>query len=107
MKSPGVYLLVGMSLFLLTGTLVVFWEQRPKTTPQGEVASSTVYAQGINCDQQYPNSWPQVAHDAQRTGYSPDNLGNNVNNIIWKHSFKPDRLYPQVQGIVYCNMVYV
>src|SRR3989344_6713941 len=78
----------------------------------------TVHAQTGNCDTDFPNSWPQVAHDAQRSGSSPENLGPNyyqagsttqINNVdvTWEHAFQPDKIFPQVQAIVYCNKVIV
>ncbi|MBI2174299.1 MAG: PQQ-binding-like beta-propeller repeat protein [Candidatus Omnitrophica bacterium] len=90
----------------------------------GLLHSEPAYAQSA-CDT-YP-SWPQVAHDAQRTGKSPENLGQpgvdydkdgngqieyhgtnqTINDVAWRRAFQPDKISPQVQAIVYCNKVFV
>ncbi|PIR43713.1 hypothetical protein COV24_01505 [candidate division WWE3 bacterium CG10_big_fil_rev_8_21_14_0_10_32_10] len=65
-----------------------------------------VQAQITDCDAM-PNNWPQVGYDPQHTGYSPQPLGQNINNVAWVHPFQPDKVYPQVQPIIYCNKVFV
>ncbi len=50
--------------------------------------------------------WPQVQNTPQRTGYSPEVLGTTF-RVKWTHPFQPERVYPQVQAIVYAGKVYV
>ena len=50
--------------------------------------------------------WPQVQRDPQRTGYSPETLGTNI-QVIWTHPFQPEKVFPQVQPIVYSGKVFV
>lgn len=50
--------------------------------------------------------WPQVANGPERKGYQPVNLGNTF-TVAWRHPFQPEKVYPQVQPIVYSGNVYV
>jgi outer membrane protein assembly factor BamB len=50
--------------------------------------------------------WPQVQRDPQRTGYTPEVLGTDF-DVAWSHAFHPERIYPQVQAIVYDGNVFV
>ena len=50
--------------------------------------------------------WPQVQRDPQRTGYAPEILGTNF-QVAWTHPFQPEKVYPQVQAIVYEGKVFV
>lgn len=50
--------------------------------------------------------WPQVQRDPQRSGYSPELLGADL-EIAWTHPFQPEKVYPQVQAIVYQGKVFV
>ena len=50
--------------------------------------------------------WPQVQNNPQRTGYSPEILGTNLSNA-WTYVFQREKVYPQVQAIVYQGRVYV
>jgi PQQ-like domain/PQQ enzyme repeat len=52
------------------------------------------------------NDWPQVQRDPQRTGYSPEILGTNF-QVVWTHPFQPEKVFPQVQAIVYDGKVFV
>ena len=52
------------------------------------------------------SDWPQVQRDPQRTGYSPEVLGTNI-SVAWTHPFQPDKIFPQVQAIVYQGKVFV
>ena len=53
-----------------------------------------------------PTDWPQVQKDAAHTGYSAETLGTNIKLVI-RYNFQPDRVYPQVQAIVYRGKVLV
>ena len=53
------------------------------------------------------NDWPQVQFDAQHTGYNPETLTGTGFQIDWRHSFQPERVYPQVQAIVHSGKVFV
>lgn len=59
-----------------------------------------VSAQAQNFD------WPQVQNNPQHTGYSPEVLGTNI-SVAWTHPFQPDKVYPQIQPIIYQGKVYV
>ena len=50
--------------------------------------------------------WPQVQRDAQRTGHSPEVLGTDL-QVAWRHTFNPEKVFPQVQAIVYDGLVFV
>jgi outer membrane protein assembly factor BamB len=50
--------------------------------------------------------WPQVQNDPQRTGFSPETLGTNF-KVVWTHPFQPEKVYPQVQAIIYADKVFV
>jgi len=50
--------------------------------------------------------WPQVQRDPQRTGYTPEILSTNF-QAAWSHPFQPEKVYPQVQAIVYDGKVFV
>jgi len=50
--------------------------------------------------------WPQVQRDPQRTGYTPEVLGTNF-QVAWTHPFHPEKVFPQVQAIVYDGRVFV
>jgi hypothetical protein len=50
--------------------------------------------------------WPQVQRDPQRTGYYPASVGTDF-AVAWTHPFQPERVYPQVQAIVYAGKVFV
>ena len=50
--------------------------------------------------------WPQVQGNPQRTGLSPETLGTNF-KVIWTHPFQPEKIYPQVQGIVSQGKVFI
>ena len=50
--------------------------------------------------------WPQVQKDPQRTGYTSEILGTNI-QVAWAHAFQPEKVYPQVQAIVYDGKVFV
>ena len=52
------------------------------------------------------SDWPQLQHDPQRTGYSPEVLGTNF-RVVWTRPFQPEKIYPQVQSIIYNGKVYV
>lgn len=53
-----------------------------------------------------PNDWPQVAKDPQRSGFSAETLGTNF-QVRWTKSFQPERVYPEVQAIIYSGQVFV
>lgn len=63
-------------------------------------------AQTTDCDS-YPHNWHQVQNNPQHTGFSNEILGSNVNTASWVHAFQPEKIYPQVQAIIYCGNVYV
>lgn len=70
-----------------------------------------VHAQSAGCEA-YASSWPQVAHDPQHTGYIDEELiftnpSSPSFTVKWVHAFQPDKVYPQVQPIVYCGKVIV
>jgi outer membrane protein assembly factor BamB len=50
--------------------------------------------------------WPQVQKNPQRTGYTSEVLGTNI-QVAWTHPFQPEKVYPQVQAIVYEGKVFV
>lgn len=50
--------------------------------------------------------WPQVQQNPQRTGYSAEVLGSNIQRV-WAHPFQPEKIFPQVQAIVYAGNVFV
>jgi len=50
--------------------------------------------------------WPQVQRDPQRTGYTPEILGTSF-QVTWTHPFQPEKVYPQVQAIIYSGKVFV
>lgn len=53
------------------------------------------------------SEWPQVQRDAQHSGYYPSTLGTNYDYPDWRHSFQPEKVYPQVQAIVSGGKVFV
>lgn len=88
------YIVVVFVLILIT--LVLFSSQnlKPKTSK-------------LNVSAQTPNyDWPQVQNNAQHTGYSPEVLGTNI-TVAWTHPFQPDKVFPQVQPIIYQGKVFV
>ena len=50
--------------------------------------------------------WPQVQGNPQRTGLSDETLGTNF-KVKWTHPFQPEKIYPQVQGIVHQGKIFV
>jgi outer membrane protein assembly factor BamB len=52
------------------------------------------------------NDWPQVQNNPQRTGFTPETLGTNF-RVAWTHPFQPERIYPQVQAVIYQGKVFV
>ncbi len=50
--------------------------------------------------------WPQVQRTPQRTGYTSEQISMDV-DIAWTHPFQPEKIYPQVQAIVYGGRVFV
>ena len=44
--------------------------------------------------------WPQLQGNPQRTGLSAEVLGTNF-KVAWTHPFQPEKIYPQVQAIIY------
>jgi outer membrane protein assembly factor BamB len=50
--------------------------------------------------------WPQLQRDSGHTGYSPEVLGKNW-NVRWNYAFQPERVYSQVQAIIYDGKVFV
>ncbi|RLB80408.1 MAG: hypothetical protein DRH15_07605 [Deltaproteobacteria bacterium] len=78
--------------------------------PPDTVTSNASQAPGSlssELDSQIPIlDWPQVQRDPQRTGYSPETLGTNI-QIAWTHRFWPEKVFPQVQAIVYQGKVFV
>ena len=108
-KKAKLYIKISSILFLFT--LIVLAIQIRLTrdnnsTIQKPIEVNQVQAQTSTCDS-YLHNWPQVGHDPQHTGYSPQPLGQNINNVAWVHPFQPDKVYPQVQPIIYCNKVFV
>jgi outer membrane protein assembly factor BamB len=53
-----------------------------------------------------PADWPQVQNNPQRTGYSSEILGTTF-QVMWTHPFQPERIFPQVQAIIYGGKVFV
>src|SRR3989344_8019588 len=53
-----------------------------------------------------PTDWPQVGKDPQRTNFTAETLGSNW-KVKWTFPFQPERVYAQVQAIIYDNKVYV
>jgi len=64
-----------------------------------------VLAQEAN-NNQTSGDWPQVQNNPQRTGYTPEILGTNF-QVLWTHPFQPEKVFPQVQAIVYGGKVFV
>jgi len=50
--------------------------------------------------------WPQVQHDPQRSGYTPEEMGPTFQRV-WTHPFQPEKVYPQVQVIVYQGKAFI
>ncbi len=50
--------------------------------------------------------WAQIQKDPQHTGFSSENLGLNF-KTAWTHPFQPERVNPQVQAIIYSNIVFI
>jgi outer membrane protein assembly factor BamB len=50
--------------------------------------------------------WPQVQNNPQHTGFTPQTLGSSF-AVAWTHPFQPEKIYPQVQAIVYDGKVFV
>lgn len=50
--------------------------------------------------------WTQVQRDPQHSGYSPESLGTHF-PVAWTHPFQPEKVFPQVQAIVYAGRVFV
>jgi hypothetical protein len=50
--------------------------------------------------------WPQVQGNPQRTGFVAETLGTNF-RVVWTRAFQPEKIYPQVQGIVHQGKVFV
>lgn len=53
-----------------------------------------------------PNDWPQIQKDPQHTGFTSETIGTNF-QVKWTHAFQPEKVYPQVQPIVYQGNVYI
>jgi len=70
--------------------------------PAGESAHGNAYPVATNGAW----DWPQVQRDPQRTGYTPEVLGTDF-QVAWTHPFHPEKIYPQVQAIVYDGRVFV
>ena len=52
------------------------------------------------------SDWPQLQHDPQRTGFTPDEVAPPF-KVAWSHNFQPERVSRFVQAIVYRGLVYV
>ena len=52
------------------------------------------------------NDWPQVQNNPQHTGFTSETLGTNI-QVKWRHAFQPEKVFPQVQVIVYSGKVFV
>lgn len=70
------------------------------TRPQAQLVDAPASSNTVLSD------WPQLQNNPQRTGYSPEVLGSNI-RIVWRHAFQPERVYPQVQAIIYQGLVFV
>ncbi|NOZ28720.1 MAG: PQQ-like beta-propeller repeat protein [Chloroflexi bacterium] len=53
-----------------------------------------------------PGEWPQLQHDPQRTGYTPETV-NPPFQLAWYRNFQPERVSPNVQAIVCDGKVFV
>jgi len=47
-----------------------------------------------------PADWSQAGQNPEHTSLSPETLGTTF-SIAWRHAFQPERVFPQVQAIVY------
>jgi hypothetical protein len=101
-------LLPRIARVIVMGSLVVLtvWQIRGARAAQpiGEAINDAADAQpqspGAGID------WPQVQRTPQRTGYTTETLGTNF-HVVWTHPFQPEKVYPQVQAIVYSGQVFV
>ena len=52
------------------------------------------------------SEWPQLQHDPQRTGYTPETVRPPF-KVAWYRNFPPERVSRQVQAVVYAGKVFV
>lgn len=84
-------------IFLTLSSLAIATIHSQKSITKNQ----SVSAQTTNYD------WPQVQNTPQRTGYTPEVLGTTSFPVAWTHPFQPDKVFPQVQPIIYQGKVYV
>jgi len=101
LRIISIFILGIITLFFLSYLYTIKNKNTQKT-----IEKYHVKAQTTSCDAM-PNNWPQIGNDSQHTGYSPESLGSNFPTRTWTKPFQPERIYPQVQAIVYCGNVYV
>lgn len=98
-KKLFYFLLVALFIFIPSETLSA-------QTPEPRVFLPLIVKPDPGAAPPVAGEWPQVQRDPQHTGFTPEILGTNF-NVAWAHAFQPDKVYPQVQPIVYDSKVFV
>lgn len=104
-KRRGLHVVVALSTaaFLLIVALASprmyrFTAEQPSATPaSAHMPASTSPLTGRAAT---TSDWNQVGANPEHTSYSPETLGTNI-KVAWTHPFQPERIFPQVQAIVY------
>jgi len=106
--SKGV--IITLKIFSVVSLLIIFCFAFYLKSERGGYTKPTeinqVQAQTTSCDAM-PNNWPQIGRNPQHTGDSPESLGSNFPTRTWTHAFQPDKIYPQVQAIIYCGKLFI
>lgn len=78
---------------VISSTIYIYW---PKHHPP----STVIQAQTTECDAADAQNWCQAGRLPQRTAFYPTNLGTTMTHN-WSYGFSPDKLFRQVQPIIY------
>ena len=115
MKSKKTYILLMNVFIYVTLTVIFFLAVRSYPVPSSQRESNIAPTNLLTMSKEQPDKpqaaslvvdWPQVQNNPQHTGYSTETLGSTI-KVKWTHPFQPEKIYPQVQPIVYAGNVYV
>lgn len=98
LKVTTLLLLIFLGVLYTGDTVLRPLVIKAPTVPGVAPASALPQANGTD--------WPQVQRTPQRTGYTSEQIAVDL-EVAWTHPFQPEKIYPQVQPIVYGGRVFV
>ena len=101
----GIFILLTIIVFFVNNVRIKAKSPDPNNYSSNEENIIGVRLE-IDHDISADSNWPQVQGNPQRTGYTPEILGSNF-QVSWTHPFQPEKIFPQVQAIIYDGKVYV